>query len=67
MEGYFQKFYFLDNHGKNIRRQQLPLPHKTMLGDFYKGLHFTSISQHCQWGKGRQMFLILQLSINLFP
>ena len=61
----FKKWNY--NHGKNICRQQLPLPHKAMLGDFYNGLHFTSISQHCKWGRGRQISLILQLSINLFP
>ena len=35
------------NHQKNVCRQELPLPHKTMLCDFYTGLQFTSISQHC--------------------
>ena len=46
-ESYFQKFYFSDNHGNNICRQQLPLRHYTMLHNFYKDLHFISISQHC--------------------
>ena len=45
--GLFKKFYLSDNHGKSIFRQQLPLPHKTMLCGFYKGVQFTSISQHC--------------------